>query len=349
MSVKLSPPIENRFLLAGTQLSTLIALSEENIPFTQRGQGSQRLLSMGLHFKAWNNDGILLIDEIELGLEPSRIRSLINQLKDITEGKSTQIIITTHSPITLSECSSNQIEVLRADKLGVLKSFNFGDCDDLLGIESLIRNQPVALLCRRVIICEGETEVGIVRAIDKFLSKQSIQMSYQGTEVISGRGDSTLNVASHLSNLGYKVCVLMDSDQKKLEDSKNELRKNKNIEIFDWEPGCAIEEQIFKDVSREVAEEILSLLLVDIDAINNICSNLKSENIPYKKEDKKIYLTGNYETIGSLAKKKKWFKKEKLGTLLGEVILESIDTLRTDGLLRKNIEKLITWVKQNDD
>ena len=199
MSVKLSAPVENKLLLAGTQFSTLIALTEENVPFTQRGQGSQRLLSMGLHFKAWANTGILLIDEIELGLEPSRIRSLINLLTNIAETKGTQIIITTHSPITLSECSANQIEVVRTGKDGLVESFNLGNCNDLFDIKYLIRLQPAALLCRRIIICEGETEVGIVRAIDKFLRKnKNFPMSYQGVDVISGRGDSTLNFAKHL-------------------------------------------------------------------------------------------------------------------------------------------------------
>ena len=92
---------------------------------------------MGLHFKAWANTGILLIDEIELGLEPSRIRSLINLLTNIAETKGTQIIITTHSPITLSECSANQIEVVRTGKDGLVESFNLGNCNDLFDIKYL--------------------------------------------------------------------------------------------------------------------------------------------------------------------------------------------------------------------
>ena len=91
----------NSFLVKGGNIS----LHDENsIPIRLKGKGTKRLLSIAIQLeliKAQN--GILLIDEVEQGLEPDRAKFLVKRLKDINKG---QVFITTHSNNVLEELSA---------------------------------------------------------------------------------------------------------------------------------------------------------------------------------------------------------------------------------------------------
>ena len=67
------------------------------------GKGSKRLLSMAIQLALAKTGGIVLIDEIEQGLEPDRIRTIINKLSQVESG---QVIITTHSRGVVVESKS---------------------------------------------------------------------------------------------------------------------------------------------------------------------------------------------------------------------------------------------------
>ena len=92
--VGFSKPITNKIISQNKGFTTGVGVFEGDVPLYQKGLGSRRLLSMGLNINAADNSSVLLIDEIENGLEPYRIRSLINQFR-IKRGKLGQIIITT--------------------------------------------------------------------------------------------------------------------------------------------------------------------------------------------------------------------------------------------------------------
>ena len=62
------------------------------------GKGSKRLLSMAIQLALAKAGGIVLIDEIEQGLEPDRIRTIINKLSQVETG---QIFVTTTLGILL--------------------------------------------------------------------------------------------------------------------------------------------------------------------------------------------------------------------------------------------------------
>jgi ABC-type branched-subunit amino acid transport system ATPase component len=56
---------------------------------------------------------ILLIEEPENGLHPSRIRDVMNILKEIS--KTTQVLIATHSPLVVNELEGDQVTVVTRD------------------------------------------------------------------------------------------------------------------------------------------------------------------------------------------------------------------------------------------
>ncbi|HEX7499012.1 MAG TPA: ATP-binding protein [Polyangia bacterium] len=56
---------------------------------------------------------ILLVEEPENGLHPSRIRDVMNILKEIS--KTTQVIVATHSPLVVNELNGDEVTVVTRD------------------------------------------------------------------------------------------------------------------------------------------------------------------------------------------------------------------------------------------
>lgn len=91
---------------------------------------------------------------------------LLNSLgaKDATEPL--QVFMTTHSPVTLRELSSNQLTVLR-QRDGVHYGISAGSVE---GIQGTLRKSAEAFLSKSVIVCEGASEVGFARGMDQYWS-----------------------------------------------------------------------------------------------------------------------------------------------------------------------------------
>jgi len=86
---------------------------EDGIPLRGLGIGSTRLLIAGLQRKAAAQATIILIDELEHGLEPHRIIRLLRSLVRRKTDSPLQVFMTTHSPVVLRELSGDQLFVAR--------------------------------------------------------------------------------------------------------------------------------------------------------------------------------------------------------------------------------------------
>lgn len=237
--------IKNKMFIQNGTFSSSVGLFEGNTPLNQKGTGSQRLLSMGLNIQASSGNALLLIDEVESGLEPYRLRSLLNEFR-ITHTTAGQVIMTTHSPIAVAECTIGEILVVQS-KGGTthvvqLKS-NDPDTDTIM--QAQIRKNAEAFLCKRLIVCEGKTEIGFIRALDTYWAKtKSYRMAFKGIGTADGGGDTIFTCANTLRSCGYGLCLLMDSDLPKSESEKAALRQG-GIAVFDWDQPNALEEQVF--------------------------------------------------------------------------------------------------------
>src|SRR5690606_8680954 len=107
---------------------------------------------------------------------------------------------------------------------------------------------PEAMFAKKVIVCEGKTELGICRAMDEDRIKNEYDsFSELGVVCVLGEGNNFSSRAMKLHNLGIDVCVFCDSDvDGTLNPSKQELT-DKGIKIFDCESGNSIEQQFTKD------------------------------------------------------------------------------------------------------
>jgi len=81
-------------------------LHDGNIPFNLKGKGSKRLTSISIQLALMKEGGIILVDEVEQGLEPDRTQHLIRTLKEKNMG---QIFLTTHSRDVLVELNAKDI------------------------------------------------------------------------------------------------------------------------------------------------------------------------------------------------------------------------------------------------
>ena len=236
-----------------------IALHDaNNIPLSSLGTGSKRLLVAGLARKVGTSANISLVDEIETGLEPHRIRSLLNTLGAKDKSAIQQVFATTHSPVVLRELDYNQLALMRFDK-------STGKHEALCASESaqgLLRSNPEALLAKRVIICEGKSEVGFIRGFDQHSCERgNVSMEALGTVLVDGGGaKKLLSSASELLRLGYNVSIFMDSDVPLAATDEQAFVSSGGF-VFKWPNDWALEDAIFQCASGQVISQLLDYAL----------------------------------------------------------------------------------------
>lgn len=352
--------IHNKLLMQNGSYSTTVGVFDEKIPFSQRGLGTKRLLSMGMNIHASKNGSLILIDEIETGLEPYRLCTLINQLRSEFSEKG-QVVFTTHSRSAICECTVDELFIMN-EKNGVVSWFPISEQDISETVQSLIRTEPDAFLCKRIIVCEGKTEIGLLRAVDDYLfrSTNSRFAHYGVGMALGGGGDKFFKLSKLLKKCGYDVCILMDSDISEEEKQKEEVERL-GIKVFSWEEGYAIEEQLFADATSKCVEELISIG-IDNKGFDSVKARLKNAvenaNSIFQFCDEKVTLSDEIDSktllaIGKVAKGKwnqkkqtfegGWYKRIDLGQTVGNVVLQN-GQMREGSYFITVINKIKEWV-----
>ena len=75
--------------------------SKNSIPGWLLSSGTLRILALLAVFESPNRPSVVLIDEIENGLDPRTIGLLLSQIESVFIEMSMQVIVTTHSPYFL--------------------------------------------------------------------------------------------------------------------------------------------------------------------------------------------------------------------------------------------------------
>ena len=313
-----------------------VCLHDGVVPFRLKGKGSKRLISIAIQTVLAKHGGIMLIDEVEQGLEPDRVKQLIRTIKKDNTG---QVFITSHSNEVITELEADDLIIMNNNDGNVSVSFpdeNFQD---------VIRACPEAGYAKKVIICEGKTEIGICRALDAYRKKNGKEyMSFKDCVYACGDGHSFTARAKKLKQLGLKVCTFCDSDVSTLDPSKDEI-KSLDIKVFDCNSNHAIENQVFYDLPwdgiKEIVEYMVSINSEDTvkESVNSRCVETLSDNwLDSESIEKRT-------ALGKTAKDKKWFKNIDQGETLGSVIFKYINQM-TDKRLRNQLDDLSSWVEE---
>ena len=345
--------VHNRILMQNGSYSTTVGVFDDKVPFAQRGLGSKRLLSIGMNVNAYDDGTLVLVDEVETGLEPYRISTLINQFRSQFKEQG-QLIMTTHSRSVVCECSIDELAVVNSSN-GTLSLQVLNQVTDINGdIQGLIRGEPDCFLCRRIIVCEGKTEIGLLRSFDAYLFRvEGFRFAYHGVgTAYGGGGDKFFKLAKLLKKCGYDVSILMDSDIDAEEEDKLEAEEI-GIKVFSWESGFSIEEQIFHDFFIETAEQLIQIA-VEEKTFDHVISKLNAtftgEHKIHRIENGEIKIQDDVDIadltgIGTLAKNKKceWFKRIDRGQRVGDAIFKDYSALEDCGF-KRTMTKLRNWV-----
>ncbi|MCU7875294.1 MAG: AAA family ATPase [Candidatus Thiodiazotropha sp. (ex Lucinoma borealis)] len=330
-----------------------------SVPLKNLGTGSSRLLVTGLQNKI-GASSVTLIDEVEHGLEPYRIMRLLDELGAKSESSSIQVFMTTHSPVVLRELKANQLSIVKAG-VQIIQPQQQGENNQqsiiintiipLTGTnedeQKLLRTNAEAFLAPSIIVCEGKTEIGLMRGLDfNFTERGHRGLISHGCFWADGNGDpSLLNRAKIFANLGYRVTVLMDSDKPTDPNVLNELHRL-GVNLHRWQPGHSTESAIFNSVPATSIQSLLAIACEwkSVDAVNEQIRNASGG--AYNLENcRNNFLDPMRTVLAQSAGKGSWYKDmEPAERVMREVIAPNWQNCQV--LLTGPLQELIQWIQQ---
>jgi hypothetical protein len=233
---------------------TVALHGDDGVPLRALGVGSTRLLVAGLQRKAAKESSVLLVDELEHGLEPHRIIRLLGSIGAKETPPPIQAFVTTHSPVALRELRGDQLWIVRKQK-GAHRLDLVGTADPIQGT---IRAHPEAFLSRSVLVCEGASETGLMRGLDLYYSGQgTVSLNALGVALVDAGGVSKIyGRANVIAKLGYRTASLRDDDVQP-DAMEEQVFQFNNGTVFKWAPGQALEHAIFHGVSDAAVHRLL--------------------------------------------------------------------------------------------
>jgi hypothetical protein len=234
--------------------SALLALHTEEVPVAAAGLGSRRLLALGIELAGTATGGIVCLDELESGLEPHRVRHLIRALIAAAEREQGQVLFTSHSPTVIEELGAQYLYTVRNNGGEVTITAVPG------GLTPVVRANATALLSKRVIVAEGKTEMGLLRACAEPWAAEhgGRTLAFEGVAVVDGGGASAPERAERLHSLGYPTLLFADSDRP-LSPAPEQLRAS-GVEVVQWPGSMCTEQRLLTDLSWPGVEELFSRL-----------------------------------------------------------------------------------------
>ncbi len=312
-----------------------LSLHDNDIPYHYHGKGSKRLLSMAIQYSLAEKDGIILIDEIEQGLEADRARNLARIFAKNGNG---QVFITTHSRDVVLEPSCDQVFIMKkgaASLLAIPKE-----------LQGTLRAKPEAFFAKRVISCEGATEEGVIRAISDHLRNQrDYGIEVQGIVHIDGGGNNKFyKYAIHFKSIGIDSMVFCDDDNLEVRKDQDEAI-SKEIKVVKCDNGKAIEQQIFSDLPWEGVCNLVTYAVENNDKVLPVDGFPDVPDVESLRQLASERQAGMRTALGSAAKSKKaWFKSIRHGEELGRVWINYYDKLESNSTLKREYDEIITWI-----
>ena len=311
-----------------------IALHDAGVPLRLAGLGTKRLATLAIQKSAISEGAIVLVDEIEHGLEPHRIIGAIAQLRlDQTSAAAVgrpigQVIMTTHSDVALGEAGSKALFVCRTLRPSRHMTVKAPSAPDLF--HALMRFTPRALFARRILVSEGMTEVGMLHGIKENWPARhaGVPIEHLGAAIADGNGGQACQMAINLADLGYSVALYRDSDVVLTAIQTAELAAAA-IPIFEYGGLLDTEHALFGVATDAQVQQLLDYARVEKgeDKINNnlipMLRDLDSVNIKTDFSNWELFSESSGEelrnVIATVFGNKKWFKDQRIGRGLAPI------------------------------
>lgn len=231
----------------GISIASLIGLTAERegvrLPLASWGAGTRRIAALTIAEQKQGESPIMLVDEIERGLEPYRQRELMEEL---AVGNS-QVFVTTHSPPAISAASNATLwYVDHNGRIGELASKQ---------VAKHRQTDPETFLSRLAIVAEGATELGFVTTLlEKALGSPAPK---HGIHITDGGGhETTLGLLEALTSGGLTFGAFVDDEG--LHPTRwQKIATKLDKLLFRWQSGC-VEQNIISAVPDDALEELLT-------------------------------------------------------------------------------------------
>lgn len=330
-------------LLKGGFSSGSIALHDGAVPLRLAGTGTRRLATLAIQRAAIDEGAIILVDEIEQGLEPHRILGAIVHLRQSQAAAAAaslpagQIVMTTHSDVALSEIPPESLYVCRRARGDALRLLHPTDQGAL---KKVLKHMPRALFARRLLVCEGDTELGLVLGLRELFPGRhgGASIEQRGAAVVDGEGTNAPQMATALAALGYTTALYRDSDVPVLAKQQKKLEKA-GAHTITYPTDMAIEQALFAGVADDkLVDELLGEAekykgeATVIDQLNKAFPEAGTDGIgnsSFEGMDCLLNLERDeiMQRLGLLAKQYAWFKNQYiargLAPLVDKVIAQS--------------------------
>lgn len=228
--------------------------NSNDVPLKNLGIGSSRLLVAGLQKEAAVDSEIIVMDEIEYGLEPHRLIRLMGSLGAKDKKSRLQVFVTTHSPVAIKELAGEQLWVIRNTSEEV--KIDFVGCND--DIQSTLRKNPEAFLAPTVLVCEGATEVGFIRGMDLERAEKGLaSINANGVALVDAGGvNNIVERASVFQELGYRVAIFRDDDVQP-DSGELDIFIERGGKDFFWPENNSIETELFSNLSDLAVQKLI--------------------------------------------------------------------------------------------
>jgi putative ATP-dependent endonuclease of the OLD family len=318
-----------------------LALHIGDIPVRRSGLGTRRLLAIGMQREVTNDHSLTLVDEIEHGLEPHRLRHLLRVAQSsIGTNTHQSLILTTHSPVTLAELPASALHIVRST----------GGSTTVMQVparmQAIARRESEAFLANRVLVCEGKTELGLCLGLDESWSTIGASLALFGTSLAFGNGDEAATVALAFAQLGYKTLLLCDSDKAITPDEATV--EQAGVTVVRWEDATCVEQRIAADLPLEGMLEMLSCAIrfSDATSVFRAVEAFLGKDFAIEGDPQDWpWQTNNDElrrAVGTAAHSKGWFKQVSRGKQLARIVVSCLPAIPTSDLSKK-IHRLQAW------
>ena len=294
------------------------------------GTGSRRLLGLAIQRQAVGKSVVSLVDEVEAGLEPHRLRHVLRELQT----SSHQALLVSHSPVAIAELGTSGLAIVRKRDDGTVEVRRPQD-----SLQGVVRAMPEALLGRRVIVCEGKTEYGMGRALVAHWDKQQTSpLATMGTVLAPGDGSEAPRRAAALQELGYETIYWADGDVV-TNPSLSELR-GLGVATVIWDGSMNTEQRLMEDATEALLQELWDIAVDERDAMsvsNQLSAMLDRTGRPpgsWKEWEQACPIEDLRRALGGTAAKKGWYKNTSAGSALVKPWPPHYQNSRTPTLLR---------------
>lgn len=312
-----------------------IALHDSGVPLRLAGLGTRRLATLAIQKSAIAEGAIVLIDEIEHGLEPHRIIGAIAQLKAdqakaFEQRKPTgQILMTTHSDVALGEAGAESLRVVQTARPG--RATLIGSPSSPEPIRPLMRFTPRALFARRILVSEGNTELGMLLGLREGWPARhgGRPIEQLGAAIADGNGEQASSLALALAGLGYPTAMFRDSDTVLAPATVTALAAA-GVPVFEYCGSLNTEQAIFAAASDELVQALL------VYAREERGDAVVDDNLNIRMPELGLELIrgdfGNWfllselneaqlrEAVAEVAARKRWFKDQRIGRGLAPLV-----------------------------